>query len=343
MTTEEMLRGLFEIRSWFGVSHLALSGGEPLMHDAFPALYEAASDLFCVILLSSGLGLSDRLELGLGRRPPELFVTSLYGLREAHDSFCGRRGAFDDAARALAFFRDAGVQTAVNVVCHRENLGEIPPLLDELRVRNLTDGVKLLALSPLGRARDRAGLLVDSSAWTRLVADLRRHVVRVDPQFGRRVEIEQHAMPVGGGGSTRPWRCSVCSDEEGVFSSCVHVDANGDIYPCVMVLRRAELRIGNIRDTGSIDLGRYRERVDSRRSEVRDRSCSSCRLSDVCAGGCLGYHLAMGRDYRCAGEALDVGCANRFEPLVAERTPTADPIPRTQRPPTTSSRPQSRQ
>ena len=107
----------------------------------------------------------------------------------------------------------------------------------------------------------------------------------------------------------------IAHDEAGVFSSCIHVDANGDIYPCVMLLRRSELRLGNITDPVPLDLASY----ELRRAEILARvAAEQGRASAGIATapeGCLGYHLSMGLDPRLGDADFIPRCPTRYVPL----------------------------
>ncbi len=62
---------------------------------------------------------------------------TVYGTRDYHDRFAGRRGDFDWLLRLRAAAREAGLETSVGVPLNRENLGQLETLLDELCMEGL--------------------------------------------------------------------------------------------------------------------------------------------------------------------------------------------------------------
>lgn len=316
LNTGEVIRSLSNIRSCFDTSRIALSGGEPLLRRSFAEVYETAADLFSISLFSSGVGLSPDAESVLRSAPPAQFIASLYGLLGSHDAFCDREGAFEDVERCLRLFREFGSPTAVNLVCHRANLPEVPQVIDRVREKGLADTVKILVFSPLGRGKDIMSLSVGNSEWLSFADRVQEYVMARCPDFAQSIEIERHVRTRGAKGRGAAFGCAVAADRNGIFSSCIHIDANGDIFPCVMLLRDHRFRLGNILRPEEIDLASYYRRVDDACSVARERTCACCPVRDSCSGGCLGYHLALGRDHRCEGLGFDLGCPARYGPLV---------------------------
>jgi len=316
MPVEDLIRGFETIRSCFGVSRIAFSGGDPLLHHDFAYLYEVAAQQFDITLFSTGVGLTSECRALFGQAPPTRVICSLYGLPSTHDSFCGKDGAFADVVTALEFFGEIGTRTTVNLVCHRGNLNEIKQVIVDLQSRGQADEFKVLAFSPLGRGQALGSFLVRNSEWIGFMDDLREHFLQTDNNLGQRIEVERHVRRIDHNDTCKPNCCAVSIDRNGVFSSCIHIDANGDMFPCVMLLRNPIFRFGNIRSIDTIDLRSYYERVSIEVSTIKKRHCAQCSAANDCMGGCLGYHLMTGRDHRCEDFTFDLGCPTRYEFLL---------------------------
>ncbi len=315
MTAADIIRSFPLLQSYADASGIALSGGEPLLRPDFRSIYEVACKFFRITLFTSGIGLTSDLMTLFRDSPPKRVIVSLYGLQTSHDSFCNRKGAFSDVDQALTFFREIGAPTVVNLVCHSGNLTEIKQVIENLKTRGVADKFKVLTFSPLGRGQSLDSLLVKNIEWIGFVDDLREHFLRTDKCFGSKIEVERHVRSIGLSNSHRPNCCSVSIDRNGVFASCIHIDANGDMYPCVMLLRNPVFRFGNIRTIDTIDLCSYYERVSTEVSMIKKRNCTQCSATNDCTGGCLGYHLTTGKDRRCEDFTFDLGCPTRYEPL----------------------------
>ena len=316
LDAEEIVRLLPQIRKRFDAQGLAISGGEPFLKPSFGVVHEAAASMFQVSLFSSGFGLTQDIREVLGRIPPSRFIASVYGLPATHDAFCGRKEAFADVERCLTFFTEIGSTTVVNMICHRENITEIPAVINHIRERGIAREVKVLVFSPVGRGKEMMPLLLGSAEWLSFLERLRNDANAVDPEFAHNIEVERHVASLGGHGKKRPFPCAVEAYKGGTFSSCVHIDADGEIYPCVMLLRHPAFRIGNVRVLERLDLADYRRRVKNAVTAVRGSNCTGCPIARECSKGCLGYHTTLGIDHRCAGRSYDLGCPTRYEALL---------------------------
>lgn len=79
------------------------------------------------------------------------------------------------------------------------------------------------------------------------------------------------------------------------------IDANGDVYPCVLLWRDQNFVLGNVRE-GPIEKlwARYTSHWVSEHFHVSD-VCKGCSRYHLCGGGCPAYWLDLvdGVDYRC--------------------------------------------
>lgn len=319
MDTREVVEALCRIKERFGAHWISLSGGEPFCRPDFSIIYREASRLFKVTLISSGAGATEEIRRLLAEVPPAQAISSLYGLGDKHDAFSRKTGAYAAQLRHLEFLSGlrplAEIQIAVNIVCHRGNAKDVPGMIEFLAEQHLVDEVKLLALSPVGRGSELLDACMSGEEWIAFADRVRRSIIRQALEFEKGVRVERHVAATGqaGGGILG---CHIVRDQSGAFSSCVHVDADGEIYPCTLLVRRQEFRLGNIRDPGGFALERYYDWVREAWSGFQDGCRSRCELGGDCPGGCLGYHLALGRDYRCEGRNILCGCPDRYEVLV---------------------------
>ena len=133
----------------YGVSVLILSGGEPLLHpQLFPISARAKAMGFYVGLSTNGT-LIDAAKLAeIQNARFDYIGISLDGLRETHDRFRRRQGAFDEALRGLRLCRDAGLKVGLRFTLTQDNARELPDLLQLMEA----EGIEKFYLSHLNYA-----------------------------------------------------------------------------------------------------------------------------------------------------------------------------------------------
>ena len=161
-----------------GVSHVTLSGGEPLTIGNLEDYLRIADCYNMGLDLFSNLTLYNESTLELIKKYNILrVVTSLESdIPEVHDGYRGMEGAFDKTVNAIKSIVGEGINLEVNVVIGPHNQGRIEPIVKF--IRSLGAKVKLDATSPLGRAAD---MNLDYPAYAKELVVLSK---KVDLQCG---------------------------------------------------------------------------------------------------------------------------------------------------------------
>ncbi|MCG7982753.1 MAG: heme d1 biosynthesis radical SAM protein NirJ [Candidatus Thiodiazotropha lotti] len=135
----------------FGVPVLILSGGEPLMRpDIFDISRRAKSQGFYVGLSSNGT-LIDEDSIGrIADIGYDYVGISIDGLRETHDQFRRKQGAFDESLRGIRLCTEAGLKVGLRFTLTQDNAAELPGLLD-LMERERVEKFYLSHLNYAGR------------------------------------------------------------------------------------------------------------------------------------------------------------------------------------------------
>jgi heme d1 biosynthesis radical SAM protein NirJ len=181
--------GVMDDLKAFGVPVLILSGGEPLLRpDIFEISQRAKRQGFYLGLSSNGT-LIDRHNIAAIRAVGYDYVgISLDGMRDTHDRFRRRVGAFDEALRGIRECRDAGLKVGLRFTLTQDNAADLPGLLD-LMEREAIPKFYLSHLNFAGRGnknRDDAGHhritrealdLLFETAWRHVVAGREREFV----------------------------------------------------------------------------------------------------------------------------------------------------------------------
>ncbi|RKZ61727.1 MAG: heme d1 biosynthesis radical SAM protein NirJ, partial [Candidatus Parabeggiatoa sp. nov. 3] len=101
LSTPEIFEVMDDLKA-FGVPVLILSGGEPLLHpDIFEISHRAKAMGFYVGLSSNGTLIDQNNIAAIAAVGYDYVGISLDGLRETHDAFRRRQGAFDQSLQAI--------------------------------------------------------------------------------------------------------------------------------------------------------------------------------------------------------------------------------------------------
>ncbi len=150
LSTEEVFTVMQDLKT-FGVSVLILSGGEPLLRpDIFEVSRRAREMGFYVGLSTNGTlitedNISSIIDIGY-----DYVGISLDGMRETHDYFRRKQGAFDESIRGIRLCVDAAIKVGLRFTLTRDNAAELPDLLQLMRDQNI-DKFYLSHLNYAGR------------------------------------------------------------------------------------------------------------------------------------------------------------------------------------------------
>lgn len=255
-----------------GITHLVLSGGEPLLRPGLPAIIERARALGLeVTLLTNGL-LIDPLWAGRLVEWGVRVKISLDGATaRTHDLLRGE-GTFLRTCAVLGDLLRAGAHDlTVHYTVHRRSfleLAALPPLLSRLGVPNLVIGT----IKPSGRAQHHGELLIPP----RMVPYVHQRVNAIKRRAGIRV------LQL----TDRGW------SDFGCPASCnkLGITASGRLTTCAFF--GEELLGGSVRELPLEDL--WRQHLERSEMFVANETCARCPALAACGGGCraraLHYH-----------------------------------------------------
>jgi heme d1 biosynthesis radical SAM protein NirJ len=143
LSTEEVFGVMDDLKA-FRVPVLILSGGEPLLRpDIFDIARRAKAMGFYVGLSSNGTLVNETNVAAI-----DYVGISLDGLRETHDRFRRKQGAFDTALNGIRLCRDAGAKVGMRFTLTQDNAHDLPALLDLMEA----EGIDKFYLSHLNYA-----------------------------------------------------------------------------------------------------------------------------------------------------------------------------------------------
>jgi heme d1 biosynthesis radical SAM protein NirJ len=187
LSTSEVFAVMDDLRA-FGVSVLILSGGEPLLRpDIFEISQHAKEMGFYVGLSSNGTLINHSNIDDIKRIGYDYVGVSLDGMRDTHDQFRRKQGAFDESIHGIRLCHEAGIKIGLRFTLTQDNATELPDLLQLMRDEDI-DKFYLSHLNYAGRGnRNRASDL--HQQMTRAAMDLMFATCWQDVQDGIKREF----------------------------------------------------------------------------------------------------------------------------------------------------------
>jgi selenobiotic family peptide radical SAM maturase len=257
---------------------LSLSGGNPLLHPDFTAIYRAAAARGFEIGILGNPAPRERIAELVGIRSPNFFQVSLEGLPE-HNDWVRGAGHFERTTRFLRELRELGVPTMVMLTLSDRNVDQVLPLAR--RLRGLVDDFHFNRLAMVGEGANLR--LPARERYARFLAEY-LEAAQGDPALGLKdnlinvVRRQRGAPPFGG---CTGFGC-------GAAFNFLALLPDGDAHAC----RKFPSPIGNVLRDGLAAV------YDSPAARAYRRGCDACRacaIRPVC-GGCLAVAHGFGLD-----------------------------------------------
>ena len=150
LNTEEVFSVMDDLKS-FHVPVLILSGGEPLLRPDIFEISRRARDMGFYVGLSTNGTLIDEAMIGkIADVGYDYVGISIDGIRETHDRFRRKEGAFDASMHAIRLCRDHGIKIGMRFTLTQDNAHELPELLTLMETEDI-DKFYLSHLNYAGR------------------------------------------------------------------------------------------------------------------------------------------------------------------------------------------------
>lgn len=253
LKTEEIKKVIYEICSLGGL-YLVFSGGEPLLREDIFELIRYAKDLkFVVILFTNGSLITKRVARQLLESKVDKVEVSLYGIKDVHDEFVGRR-VFDKVVDGVAFLKSLGISVSIKTVVTKKNISDYQKL-KELAKRLKTN----LSVDFIVSAKNNG----DKSVCDLMLE--KEDLVNFFKNEKIKFKIEK---------KTKKLKNLICSAGFNVAT----VSADGFVYPCVAF----PYRLGNIKEKSFIDIWRDNRFLCEIKKDTKYKSCYSCDMFNFC-------------------------------------------------------------
>ncbi len=129
LSTQQIFKVMDDLKQ-FHVPVLILSGGEPLMRPDLFEISQRAKEMGFYTALSTNGTLIDESNIDqIAAMGYDYLGISIDGIRETHDEFRQKKGAYDASMKAIRLCHDAGIKVGMRFSITQGNAHELPTLL----------------------------------------------------------------------------------------------------------------------------------------------------------------------------------------------------------------------
>jgi radical SAM protein with 4Fe4S-binding SPASM domain len=271
------VRDLMEELGRCGTEFLSIGGGEPLMYRELPHVVSSAraAGLEVEVTTNGSLAVPSRIarlqEAGL-----RFVQLSLDGATAETFESIRKGGKFTQVVENAEHLADAFTLT-VSAVAVRENLSEIPALID-LAKKIGAAYFRVIPLMPSGRGRTASA---PSAAQMRALHELVRERQRAEST----IVVQFNENLVDPRRKNIPWMPEAHYGCPAGRTTC-GIDADGNVYPCSF-MQDARLIAGNVRDSTLAEIWRHSDVLRAVREVSQlEEPCGTCTFLRTCRGGC---------------------------------------------------------
>ena len=311
-TMEEALALLDEAQKC-GIHGFTITGGEPMAHrhflDIMREIQRRGMEVF--ELNTNGFYLTQEVLTALLETDCKPTMKISFDGIGFHDTMRGRKGAQEDALRAISLCVENGFPVMVQMQMNRMNLGSILPSLWEMERRGVTI-VRVIRTSESPRWEQNAPEQTLSFAqyYDACLSVARAYMDgggSMDVNFWQFLDIypaKKSFRPHSGLRPNEEFRESfpLCRGNRGMIAVC----ADGNVYPCMQqsgCCAANGISFGNVKSDGLQALLRHGRYMDEVCATVADlvkvnRECRECPYLAQCCGGCRALVVATGGGLR---------------------------------------------
>lgn len=309
-TLEEAER-LIEEAEKCGINAITVTGGEPMLHKDFFDIIESiyAHGMYVRELNTNGFFLNESSLEKLKSIDGDIRIKISFDGFGHHDWLRNRKGAEENALRAIRLSKEYGFFTQVQTNVHRRNKDAILYTAEQMDAVGV-EHMRIIRTTEAPRWLQNAdGATLGIGEYYDTMFEFLRAYIK--EQHKMSVDIWQvvQVYPEIRSYRARPVECSEGEYRDSIpvcrgNRAMVAVDANGDVVPCHQLsgyYASHGLYIGNVKKEGLQSLlqaGKYIDEVCANLWQLKaaNKKCASCRYFRYCAGGCRAIALAFTND-----------------------------------------------
>jgi AdoMet-dependent heme synthase len=294
LSTAEGKKLLDDIARVEEVRMIVITGGEPLLRKDIFELVEYAGKLgFHIIFSTNGTLLTPQMARDLARLGVVNFSISLDGsTAECHESIRRKSGCFQKAIDGVKAAAQTGVCLQVNFTAMRQNLAELPGLIDLSESLN-SDIIMVFQTVPPRQDRGAQELNAEDQAQLIKILAEKQKITRAlimpvcCPEYWP--WLIEHRQ-----GFINRFVQSKALSGCGAGKGFSYIRFNGEVWPCNFI----PLSAGNVRQEAFPDIWYNSPLLQEFRVQPKSLkgACGECTYQSIC-GGCRGRAYAHTQDY----------------------------------------------
>jgi uncharacterized protein len=286
-----------------GGDGLTISGGEPLLHPEIKEVLSHASKHLTVRLLTNGSLIDRQMAKFLAAHGIFVQISLDGSIASIHDAIRGA-GSYAQVIKAIELLQSEGAGDRLNLcsTLMKKNADDWHNMIVFAENKHIPL-LRFLHLREVGRAGNHPDAMpLSASSYEKFIA----HVNEMKFNHNQKVELT-----CGMSGLLLKMPESFKADDIWCpVGRMMVIDANGDVYPCVLMMRDQYL-LGNIFSQSLIDISHSRQMheichlLSHRRFLIQ--KCLACSFRNLCQAGCMGQAL----DHSDSLMETDIFCSYR--------------------------------
>lgn len=302
---------LIEEAEQCGINAVTVTGGEPMLHKNFFAIVEGlyAHGMYVRELNTNGFFIDDDALARLKAIDGDIRIKISFDGIGHHDWLRNRKGAEENALRAIRLCGKYGFFTQVQTNVHRKNLDTLLQTAEKMDGMGV-EHMRIIRTTEAPRWLQNAdGATLGIGEYYDTMFDFLRTYIQKPRKMSIDIWQVAQVYPQSKSYRARPVECAkgeyrdslpVCRGNRGMVS----VDADGNVVPCHQLsgyYANHGLYIGNVKKEGLQSLlqtGKYIDEVCATLGQLKasNEKCASCKYFRYCAGGCRAISLAFTHD-----------------------------------------------
>ena len=289
-----------------GIMYVKIGGGDPLLHPEFEKIVLLLRSAGCFLTMSTNaITMTPKIAKLLAEVSVRTSV-SIEGMESTNDDFRGK-GHFRKALEVVKMFKSMGVETLLRVTLLRQNLSEVPQLVE--LAKKIGVKIKFSYCRPAGRAIRNQTVLgpEDAREYLKVIRYFNHPEVLPYVLMDEGMMLHQ-PKEIG----DRLLRGRMC----GAANRSMHIDPYGTVSPCVFL--GPTFACGKIYQDGTIKefwQGKVGNKFQIVRQIRQPQECDTC--SRLCKNECPANRLYFWgefgkQDPNCLWQAMRNAGTNSF-------------------------------
>lgn len=245
MTFEQQMITISKLQR-FGIKKISFSGGEPLLNKNIFSLMEYAKTQGLEVgFLTNALLLNshriDKLkEIGIDSLSISFYTKQILGFDDSQYS-----NYIHNILEKLLLVSEAEISFKLTIPISADDMNNVNVLLRKLITNSiLPKTVRLYLITPIGRGANNKNICTEESDTNDLLQQLDMDIQESD----LKISIEYSYLAITSENYQETYKCPIVYYKNHHFNRYAdpHMDVNGDIYLCGLMLRNNKYCIGNI-------------------------------------------------------------------------------------------------